>query len=314
MKIRPKIIVILGQTSTGKSDFAVEIAKQVKGEIISADSRQVYKGMNLGTGKITKKEMKNIQHHLLDVVSPSKIYSVSDFQKKAFKKIEEIIKKEKIPIICGGTGFYINSIVDGIIFPKVPPNKLLREKLSNKSAPELFEILKKLDKERSLNIDANNGVRLIRAIEIAKALGKVPKLKTADMETDSAMAESVSMSKFNVLKIGLTLPPDILKEMIKVRLLKRINKGMVIEIKNLHKNGLSWKRMESLGLEYRFGAQYLQNKITKKEMVEQINKETWAYAKRQKTWFKRDKNIVWINPLKIHEKALVIKKVKDFLK
>ena len=124
-----KIIVILGQTSTGKSDFAVEIAKLINGEIISADSRQVYKGMDLGTGKITKKEMKNVTHHLLDIISPSKVFSVNDFQKKANKKIEEIIKKGKVPIICGGTGFYIDAVVNGTIFPNVPPNKKLREEL-----------------------------------------------------------------------------------------------------------------------------------------------------------------------------------------
>jgi len=174
---KPKIIVILGQTSTGKSDFAVEIAKQINGEIISVDSRQVYKGMDLGTGKIAKKEMLSIPHHLLDVISPNKTFSVSDFKNIADKKIEEIINREKIPILCGGTGFYIDVVVNGNIFPEVPPNTKLREKLSKYTTEKLFEILKDLDKDRALNIDKNNGVRLIRAIEIAKSLGRVPKIK-----------------------------------------------------------------------------------------------------------------------------------------
>ena len=192
--INNKVIIILGQTSTGKSDFAVEIAKQVNGEIISADSRQVYIGMDLGTGKITKKEMRGVPHHLLDILSPNKTFTVNDFQKIANKKIEEIIKKGKVPIICGGTGFYIDAVVDGTVFPNVPPNKKLREELSKKSSEELLKILIKLDKDRAENIDINNGVRLIRAIEIAKSLGSVPKtIKTE--------------SKYQFLKVGLKLQP-----------------------------------------------------------------------------------------------------------
>ena len=284
MNKKPKIIVILGQTATGKSDFAVQIAKKIDGEIISADSRQVYKGMDLGTGKITKKEMRGVPHYLLDVTSPKKVFSVSDFKKLADKKIEDILARGKTPIICGGTGFYIDAVVDGVVLPEVEPNEKLRSTLSKKSAEKLFEMLKKLDKNRAKNIDPKNKVRLIRAIEIAKALGKVPKIK--------------SQSKYDVVKIGLTLPDEILKDKIKTRLLARIKKGMLREIKKLHDGGISWKRMEMLGLEYRYGALYLQGKITKQEMIEKLNTEIWHYAKRQKTWFKRDKNTIWIDPRK----------------
>ncbi|MFA5827643.1 MAG: tRNA (adenosine(37)-N6)-dimethylallyltransferase MiaA [Candidatus Paceibacterota bacterium] len=338
MDTKQKIIVILGQTATGKSDFAVEMARKVLGEIISADSRQVYKGMDLGTGKITpdtknslnfstgqakKKNVfthKGIPHYLLDVASPSRVFTVNDFQKLANKKIEEIIKRGKIPIICGGTGFYIDAVVNGTVFPNVLPNKKLREKLSKKTASQLFKMLKKLDKNRAKNIDAKNNVRLIRAIEIAKALGKVPELKTKS-ETNSAMAENVSSPKFEVLKIGLTLPSEILKERIKTRLLSRIKKGMIKEIENLHKNGVSWKRMNTLGLEYRYVALYLQglsrqakaDKLSKEEMLEKLNTEIWHFAKRQKTWFKRDKNTIWIDPRKKSEKLKAQKKIKKFL-
>jgi tRNA dimethylallyltransferase len=301
MNIKPKIIVVLGQTTTGKSDFAVEIAKQIGGEIISADSRQVYKGMDLGTGKITKKEMREVPHHLLDVISPSKIFYVSDFQKRAFIKIEEIIRKNKTPIICGGTGFYIDAVINGTIFPEVPPNKKLRSILDKKTTEQLFEVLKKLDNNRAQNIDKNNKVRLIRAIEIAKALGKVPSL-------------SANKNKFDVLKIGLTLPQEILKERIRTRLLSRIKKGMIKEVENLHKNGVSWKRMNALGLEYRYVALYLQNKMTKEEMIKKLNTEIWHFAKRQKTWFKRDINIIWIDPRKNSEKSKVQKEIIKFLK
>ncbi|HUC89148.1 MAG TPA: tRNA (adenosine(37)-N6)-dimethylallyltransferase MiaA [Candidatus Paceibacterota bacterium] len=303
MKGKPKIIVILGQTSTGKSDFAVEIAKKIDAEIISADSRQVYKGMNLGTGKITKKEMKGVPHHLLDIMSPNKTFSVSDFQKIANEKIKEIINRGKTPIICGGTGFYIDTIVNGTIFPEVPPNKKLRAILEHKTTEELLNILKNLDEERVKNIDINNRVRIIRAIEIAKVLGKVPSIYRSKASVD-----------FDAFKIGLRLPDETLKERIKTRLLTRIKKGMLKEIQNLHTSGVSWKRMNALGLEYRYGALYLQEKLSKEEFLNKLNTEIWHFAKRQKTWFKRDKSIIWIDPRKASEKSKVISEVKKFLK
>jgi len=323
------MIVILGQTATGKSDFAVEIAKKINdlsryksGEIISADSRQVYKDMNLGTGKITKKEMQGVKHYLLDVISPKNIFSVSDFQKLANKEIKNIISKNKIPIICGGTGFYIDALVNGTRFPEVPPNKELREKLSNKTAQKLFDILKKLDKNRVENIDPKNKVRLIRAIEIARALGSVPRLKNNGnidnkSGTNSAMAEFVPRvnDKSTILKIGLKIPDEILKKRIKARLISRIKKGMIKEIKDLHeKKKITWKRLESFGLEYRYVAYHLQGKLSKGDMVEKLNTEIWHFAKRQNTWFRRDKDILWINPLKNSEKQIAFREIKKFLK
>ena len=301
-KLNPKIIVILGQTATGKSDFAVEIAKEINGEVISADSRQVYIGMDLGTGKITKKEMQKIQHHLLDVVSPKKVFSVSDFKKIADKKIAEIVQRGHVPIMCGGTGFYIDAVVNNTLLPQVAPNTKLRTLLSKKSPDQLFALLKKIDPRRAATIDPHNPVRLIRAIEIAKTLGAVPATTSRNNRT------------LSTLQIGLLLPDEILKEKIKIRLLSRIKKGMLAEIKKLHTDGISWKRLEALGLEYRYGALFLQNKISKEEMIEKLNSEIWHYAKRQKTWFKRDKNIIWIDPREIHEKAKAMKKVKEFLK
>ena len=252
--MKTKIIVILGQTSTGKSDLAVSIAKTFNGEIISADSRQVYRGLDLGTGKITKKEMRGVPHYLLDVANPKNKFTVVEYQKLVNSTIRKIISKKKIVIICGGTGFYIDAITKNIIFPEVPPDKKLRAILATKDASELFEKLKKLDKERAKDIksknEQNNKVRLIRAIEIAKHLGKVPKVKK-------------EKSKYDFIKIGLSLEDHILKEKIKARLLNRIQKGMLQEVTKLHKTGLSWRRMQELGLEYRYCALYLQKKITK---------------------------------------------------
>ena len=322
---KKKIIIILGQTATGKSDFAVETSRVlavsgVESEIISADSRQVYKGMDLGTGKITRKEMKGVRHHLLDVTSPSKpastqggVFSVNDFQKLASKKIEEILAKNKTPIVCGGTGFYIDTLINQTSLPEVPPNKKLRAKLEKESTEKLFVMLKKIDPERAKNIDPKNKVRLIRAIEIAKALGQVPSLHRSDLCNYIGQTYA-TCDKYSVLKIGLTLPPEILKERIKTRLLSRIKKGMIKEIENLHKQGVSWKRMHQFGLEYRHVSLFLQGKLSKSEMIEKLNTDIWHFAKRQKTWFKRDPNIIWLDPTKKSAKLKALKKIKEFLK
>jgi tRNA dimethylallyltransferase len=280
-KKKPSILVILGPTASGKSDLAVVLAKKLNGEVVSADSRQVYKSLDIGSGKITKKEMKGVPHHLLDVVSPSKRFTVDNFQKKAYEAIDGIIARGKLPIVCGGTGFYIQSVVDGTILPDVTADIKLRAKLAKLTAAKLFAMLKKLDPKRAKEIDMNNKVRMIRSIEIAKTLGKVPKLKTKP--------------RYDALQIGISFPDEVLKERIRIRLEKRIRKGMIREAINLHKKGLSWKRMEELGLEYRFLAQYLQGKITKEEMISLLSMAIWHYAKRQMGWFKRDGRVWWVS-------------------
>ncbi len=307
--MKHKILVILGSTATGKSDLAVKIAthlrqgyggrRKIKAEIISADSRQVYKGLDIGTGKITKKERRSIPHHMLDVVSPKKVFTVSDWQKQTKEIILSIINRGKLPIICGGTGFYIQSIVSGLILPEVPPNLNLRKKLEEKPVEELFLILKRLDPKRAKDIDRRNPVRLIRAIEIATALGSVPTPRQAR-----------GKSSYEFLQIGLTLPDKELKEKIYDRVIYRLKKGMIKEAENLHENGLSWKRMRTLGLEYRCLADYLEKKSLKTELLRQIDKEDRDYAKRQMTWFKRDKNIKWFKPSEIQK---IEKEIHKFL-
>ncbi len=287
-----KILVILGPTATGKSDLAVKLAIKFNGEVISADSRQVYKGLDIGAGKITKKEMGGIPHHLLDVTNPKKTFTVVDWKKQTENKIDEILSRGKLPIVCGGTGFYIQSIVDGIILPEVTPNPKLRKDLGKKSLDELIKILKKMDPERLKNIDTKNPVRLIRAIEIATSLGKVPKLIK-------------NKTPYEILQIGLDSKDVILKNKINARIISRMKKGMLKESVNLHKNGLSFKRMESLGLEYRLLSQLIQKQINKKEFIEKLQNEIWQYVKRQRTWFRRDKKIKWFEP----EEAVKIEKV-----
>ncbi len=278
-----KLLVILGPTATGKSDLAVKIAKKYNGEVISADSRQVYTGLDIGTGKITRKEMQGVPHHMLDVVSPKKSYSVVAWKTEVEKIIKDTHSRGKLPIICGGTGFYIESIVDGIVHPDVEMNKDLREKLKKLSTEKLVQMLQKLDKKRLENIDTKNPVRLIRAIEIAKALGKVPEVKK-------------TKSPFQILEIGTHIDDIDLREKIGKRLKDRIKAGMMDEAKKLHENGLSWKRMRELGLKYGYLADLLQSKMTKEDFETKLEVEIWRYSRRQITWFKRDKRIYWFNP------------------
>ncbi|MES2224411.1 MAG: tRNA (adenosine(37)-N6)-dimethylallyltransferase MiaA [Patescibacteria group bacterium] len=276
-----RIIVICGPTATGKSDYAVQLAQKlasegIGAEIISADSRQVYKSLDIGSGKITPAEMRGISHHLLDIASPKRTFSVAQYKKLADKAIASIIKRNKVPIIVGGTGFYIDTVVFDQQLPEVRANKELRTALSKLSLDELRQQLQQLDAERFESIDIHNKQRMVRAIEIASALGKVPNIKTMPRK-----------SKYSVEWIYLDLPDKVLKEKIHARLIKRMKDGMVQEVAALHASGISWKRLEALGLEYRFVAEFLQEKISIEEMTAQLETAIWQYAKRQRTWFKK---------------------------
>lgn len=301
-----KIIVILGPTASGKSALAVKIAKRFNGEIISADSRQVYKGLDMGSGKITKKEMKGIPHYLLDVASPKRVFTVSQFQKLAKQAIEKIVRQGNVPILCGGTGLYIDSVIYDLKIPEVPPNPKLRTNLEKLSTEDLFEKLKKLDPRRADSIDKHNRRRLIRALEIVILTKKPVPLSTTPK----------CSKQYNPLIIGIKKSPEELNKNIRKRLYGRLKIGMIKEVKNLHKPfnpareryGLSWKRLDDLGLEYRFISRYLRGFISKKEMEDLIQKESEKYAKRQMTWFKRSPQTHWIEKEK---EALPI--IKTFL-
>ena len=282
-----RCVVILGPTASGKSDLAVQLANRFNGEVISADSRQVYRGLDIGSGKITGREMRGVRHHLLDVASPRGVFSVARYRTLARRAVKDILRRGKLPIVAGGTGLYIDSLLYDAPLPDVAPNPKLRARLEKKTIAELYAQLKKLDPRRAENIEKKNKRRLVRALEIVIQTGKpVP-----------AMSER---RKFydNILKIGITLPPEELKKRIHARLVKRLKQGMLREVQRLHDNGLSWKRLDDLGLEYRFVSRHLRGLISRGEMVAAIENESWKYARRQMTWWRKDKDIFWIKNAK----------------
>jgi tRNA dimethylallyltransferase len=321
---KTKVVIVVGPTASGKSDLAVSIAKKFKGEIISADSRQVYRGMDIGTGKITKGEMKGIKHHLLDVADPRKRFNAEEYRILARKAIDKIISRGKLPIICGGTGFYIEALLNESLLSDVPPNLKLRKKLSKKSPAQLLLILKKLDPKRAATIEKsdserNNQRRIIRAIEVAykgspwikivqgRTLYKPSRTRVALVQTKG----SPCINRYDTIYIGIKPSSrDELRKRILVRLLRRLRHGMIDEGRRLHGKGLSWHRMDELGLEYRYLAKYLQEKMTGEEMIERLNTEIWHYARRQMTWFKRNKKIKWFGPA---DKKKIAERVGDFL-
>ncbi|MDP1845602.1 MAG: tRNA (adenosine(37)-N6)-dimethylallyltransferase MiaA [Candidatus Moranbacteria bacterium] len=300
-----KIIVILGPTSSGKSDIAIKLAKKIGGEIISADSRQIYRGMDIGTGKVlgnlvSKRKLsfflsQGIPHYMIDIVSPRTEYNVAKFKKQSEKIIEDILQRGKLPIICGGTGFWIQSIVDNVNFPEVKPDWKLRKKLENYPAATLFAMLKKLDPARAKNIDSKNKVRLIRAIEVCKAIGKVPKNSYA-----------LRVTRYEALQIGLKFSKEKLHKNIEKRVIARFKQGMIKEVAKLHQQGLSWKKIQSFGLAYFWIPLYLQNKLSKEELIKKVIHAEKNYAKRQMTWFKRDKRIKWLKNYRDIEKNVMI--------
>ncbi|HEA84559.1 MAG TPA: tRNA (adenosine(37)-N6)-dimethylallyltransferase MiaA [Candidatus Wildermuthbacteria bacterium] len=286
----PKLLAIVGQTSSGKSDLGIYLAKKFNGEVVSADSRQVYRGLNLASGKITKKEMKDIPHHLLNVISPKNTYNVAKYQKQAIKTIKDIQKKERIPFLVGGSPFYVYSVIDNLKFPEIKADSVLRKQLSKLSAETLFKRLEKLDLQRASSIETKNSRRLIRALEIIYASGRaVPK-------------QSASPSPFETMLIGTKISPKELKKSIEKRLDARLKQGMIDEIQKLHASGVSYRRLEELGLEARYIALYLEGKLSKEEMREQLLLAILKFSKRQLAWFGKDKRIHWITQRKEAER------------
>ena len=307
LKRLPKIIVISGQTASGKTDLAIKLAKKFNGEIVSADSRQVYKGMNIATAKPRKTQkskvksqnyiVEGIPHYLIDVIYPNQDFNVAIYKKLAIKAIKNILRRGKLPFLVGGTGLYIQSIVDNVEFPKVKPQKKLREKLEKKTEKELFKIYKKLDSKGAKFIERRNKRRLIRAIEVCKATGK-------SFWQQREKGEPL----FDILEIGIKLPKEELKKRVKERVEKMFKLGLEKEVKKLVKKyGFKIPPMQTIG--YQEWKEYFDGKIGKEEVKEKIKIHTLQFTKRQMTWFKREKRIKWVKNYREVERL-----VKNYLK
>ena len=298
---KPRIIVIVGPTASGKSALAIKIAKKFNGEIVSADSRQIYREMDIGTAKPSEKEMTAVPHYLIDIKNPNENYTVAEYKSDAIKAINKIIKKKKLPILVGGTGLYIKAIVDNLNIPEVAPDLKLRKKLEKEIEKNglkyLFEKLVKLDPEAAYIVDPNNPRRIIRALEIA--------IKT---KKPFSAQRKIGKPLFDFIEMGLKWPKNILDKRINKRVDLMIKEGLVDEVKNLVKKyGSKQQSFDAIG--YREIIGYLDKKITLNEAVELIKKNTRNYAKRQMTWFRKDGRIHWVGSEKAAEKI-----VKKFLK
>ncbi len=277
---KPKVLVILGPTSSGKTRLGVSLAREFNGEIISADSRQVYRGLDIGTGKDLAEYgvgQNKIKYHLIDVVNPEDNFDVAKYQKLAWRAIDSVLKRKKLPIIIGGSGLYLQALVDNYKLSTVKPNEKKRKIWEKLSALELFEKLKKLKPEfaaRVNNSDRNNKRRLVRYLEI---------IEQGDLEMTGKQE-----APYNFLILGLTSSDKILKQRIIQRLLDRLEKeGLVAEVKRLNRAGVSWQKLINFGLEYKFVSHYLQNKLNYEELVEKLSTAIYRFSKRQKTWFRR---------------------------
>ncbi|OGH92937.1 MAG: tRNA (adenosine(37)-N6)-dimethylallyltransferase MiaA [Candidatus Magasanikbacteria bacterium RIFOXYD2_FULL_39_9] len=285
----PKIAVILGPTASGKTDLGLVLAKQFNGEIISADSRQVYKKMDIGTAKPRgewKKEVflvEGVPHHIVDIANPGQDFSLADFKAMATDCIQDILARNKLPIIVGGTGLYIWAIVDNLDIPKTKPNLELRSDLEKKDLSELVAMLQERDPESVEKIDLKNPRRVLRALEVAISSGQ-----------SFVSQRTQSKPLYNALQIGIDINKEELDKRIDSRVDRQIKDGLVEEAKKLVELGLGWNLPSMSGIGYKQIGYYLRGEMTLEEAVEVLKRDTKRYAKRQMTWFKRDKRIKWI--------------------
>ena len=279
MSTFPKLIVVLGTNASGKSGLGVRLAERYGGEIVSADSRQVFRGLDLGSGKITPEEMRGVPHHLIDVCDPGDFFSMHDFQRLAYDAIDGILARGRLPFLVGGTGLYVASVTEGYVMSDNPPDLEYREYLETFETPELYRML--LQAVPDTDVEPKNRNRVMRLLE---------KLHAGDDHVPG------NQPRYQCLKLGVTWDRETLRARIDERLERRLNQGMIEEVQGLIDRGVSLEFLKKLGLEYRFITQYLTGEISsKEEMVELLGTAIRQFAKRQMTWFRRDKDITWLD-------------------
>ena len=274
----PKLIVIEGTNASGKSSLGISLAARFGGEIVSADSRQVYRRLDLGSGKVTPEEMNGVPHHLLDVRDPGEFFSMADFQRLAYEAIDGILARGAVPFLVGGTGLYVDAVADGYELSDISPDHDLRAHLETFDTPALYKMLK--EKLPDTEIDPRNRHRVMRALERLEADDYRPGKKSP---------------RYELLKLGVTWPREILKRRIDERLERRLREGMVDEVRAMLDDGVSEEFLVKLGLEYKYLTWYLTGKICYEQMVEELGNAIKKFAKRQMTWFRRDPRIIWLD-------------------
>ena len=288
---KPKVIVICGPTASGKTALSIQLAQKINGEIISSDSMQIYKNMNIGTAKPDKQEMQGIKHYLLDFVEPNQRYSVADYKKDAENAIEDILQKGKVPIIVGGTGLYVDSLIYGIEYPNIEFDENYRKKLEKRAEKEglekLYEEARKIDPQAMEKISRNDQKRILRVLEIYNATGKT--------KTEQEIESRKNEVKYEYRVFAINMDREKLYDRINKRVDIMIQKGLIEEVENLLKKYNEFPTaMQGLG--YKEVVEYIQGKVLKEDMIENIKRESRRYAKRQITWFKKNKQTIWIGP------------------
>ncbi|MBR6890468.1 MAG: tRNA (adenosine(37)-N6)-dimethylallyltransferase MiaA [Clostridia bacterium] len=274
-----KVIVVCGTNASGKSGLGVELAARFGGEIVSADSRQVFRGLDLGSGKITPEETRGVPHHLIDVCEPGEFFSMHDFQRLAYEAIDGILARGRLPFLVGGTGLYVACVTEGYVMSDNPPDLQYREYLETFETPRLYQML--VEAVPDIDVEPKNRNRVMRLLE---------KLHAGDDHVPH------SAPRYDCLKLGVTWDREMLRKRIDERLQRRLDAGMIEEVQGLLDRGVSTQFLMKLGLEYKFITQYLTGEIPRREdMVELLGTAIKQFAKRQMTWFRRDKDILWLD-------------------
>ena len=274
----PKVVAVVGTNASGKSALGIELAKKYGGEIISADSRQVFTGLDLGSGKVTPEEMQGVVHHLIDVREVNEFFSMADFQKMSYAAIEDIRARGRLPMIVGGTGLYVDSVLDGYLLSDKEPDLAYRAELEKLTTPQLYDMLLGLMPEAQ--VDKNNRNRVMRMIE---------RIHDGDNAVPS------KQKRYESLRLGVSWPREVLAERIDERLERRLEQGMIEEVQGLMDRGATTEFLLGLGLEYRFITQYLLGEMGREEMIEKLAIAIKQFAKRQMTWFRRNPDIIWLD-------------------
>lgn len=299
--MKPPLIVVLGPTASGKSGLAIALARRFDGEIVSADSRQVYRGLDIGTAKVTAEERAFVPHHLLDVADVEEVYSVSQFQQQAIEAIDGILARSHLPFLAGGSPHYIQAVVDHLTIPPVPPQSALRAQLEARPLGDLLAQLEQLDPQAAASIDRNNARRVVRALEVCLVTGQ-----------PFSAQRRVREPLYRSLLLGISWPREVLYARIDARVDERMRQGMVQEVRDLLAQGISHERLEALGLEYRYISRWLRGELASEaEMVQRLKYAIHDFTRRQLSWFRKDQRIIWVEGNDVEQAEAIVSEFLD---